>query len=116
MASVKSFREQYGAELDDTIKAIVTRPDLDAAARQAERERAETDRTAARIRLANVAAEALRGDWGKEAHAAVTRVLAGATPLKAEVAQLVLCESIVKEEQKRRRERRQARAQGRGAK
>lgn len=116
MASVKSFREQYGAELDDTIKAIVTRPDLDEAARKADRERAETDRTAARIRLANAAAEALRGDWGKEAQAAVTRTLAGATPLKAEVAQLVLCESIVKEEQKRRRERRQARAQGRGAK
>lgn len=85
-------------------------------ARNAVKEREETDRTAARVRLANAAAEALRGDWGKETQASVTRVLNGVTPLKAEVAVLVMCEAIVKEEQKRRREKRRVQKHARGAK
>ncbi len=113
-ANVKSFREQYGAELDDRIAAIASDPEQDEKARQAARERAETDRVARHRGLADVAAQALRGDWGKEAQASVTRVLAGATPLRAPMASLVMCESIVREAKQRKRSTKGG--AGRGAK
>lgn len=88
----------------------------ESAARQAAREQNDANAEQRRQQAALTAANALRGDWGKEAQAAVTRVLGGVTPLRAEVAQLVLCESIVKEEQKRRRAKKRVQHFGRGAK
>jgi hypothetical protein len=114
MNAVKSFREEYGAELDDRIQGIANDPEADRAARQAQKERAETDRLARHNALAEAAGAALRGDWGKEAQDAVKRVLAGVEPRQAQTASLVVCESIVIEAKKRKREARKKRAVARG--
>ncbi len=112
---VKSFREEYGAELADRIEAIASDPEQDEKARQAARERAEADRLARHNALAEAAGAALRGDWGKEAQESVTRVLAGVEPRQAQTASLVMCQSIVIEAKKRKQEARKKRAAARGA-
>lgn len=115
MANGKTFRDIYGPDLDALIATVANDPEADRKARQAERERAEADRLARHNALADTAGAALRGDWGKEAQAAVVRVLGGVEPRKAHTASLVTCESIVIEAKKRKQEARKKRAAGRAA-
>jgi hypothetical protein len=91
-----------------------------AAVAKADRERAETDRLANFQRLVGIAGGALRGDLGKSKEAqdcqeAIRRVLAGRAPHEAEVATLVLCESIVREAKERIQKARRPPPAGRGA-
>lgn len=101
--SEPTFREVYGDDVADLVASIANDPTNDEAARKAQRERAEADRTAKHMQLVETAGAALAGRFDKETKLAVERVLAGQTPRKAEVASLVLCESIVREYWKRRR-------------
>lgn len=88
----------------------------DQGAERAVKERQEAERTHRQQQLADIAAAALAGDWGKETKAAAERVLAGASPRQAEWASLVLVESIVREEKIRRaKARRGPPPAGRGA-
>jgi hypothetical protein len=88
----------------------------DQGAQRAIKERQEAERTYRQQQLADIAAAAIAGDWGKETKAAAERVLAGATPRQAEWASLVLVESIVREEKIRRaKARRGPPPAGRGA-
>jgi len=88
----------------------------DQGAQRAVKERQEAERTHRQQQLADVAAAALAGDWGKETKAAAERVLAGVPPRQAQWASLVLIESIVREEKIRRQKaRRPPPPAGRGA-
>lgn len=113
-ANVKSFREEYGADLDDLIRGIANDPQADAAARQAAKERADADRLANHTRLVDLIQSVQRGALGRnkdasEAIAAIERTLLSKPPRECEVAQLVLCESIIKEAKERIRKAKQAR-------
>lgn len=102
------FRAIYGNDIADKIAALANDPAQDDAARQAERERSEADRVARHRELANQAASALRGDFGPECQASVERVLNGATPLRAPMASLAFCESVVKEAKQRKAAKKRA--------
>ncbi len=110
------FRDMVGAELAERIASIASDPRTDQEARAAAKERSDEQHQRRRAELAETASRALRGSWGKEAKAAVQRVLSGVAPIQAETAALVMCESIVREEQKRRRAKRKVEHFGRGVK
>lgn len=84
-------------------------------AQKAVKEREEAERTRRQQQLVELAGDVLAGKWGKETKAAADRVLAGAAPRQAQWASLVLIESMVREEQARRRASRQPPQAGRGA-
>jgi hypothetical protein len=115
-----SFRDVVGDELADRIAAIADDPSRDDAARKAERERAETDRLTRHTQLVDQVVFVIRGGLGKgkesqEAMAAIERVLAGVQPRLAQLAPLVLCESIIRETKERIRKNKAPPPAGRGA-
>jgi hypothetical protein len=87
----------------------------DQGAQRLVKERQEAERTHRQQQLADIAAAALAGDWGKETKAAAERVLAGVSPRQAQWASLVLIEGIVREEKIRRQKARRPPPAGRGA-
>lgn len=113
-----SFRDLYGAELDDTIRGLASDPERDAAARQAQRERADADRLQRHTQLVDLIQWAQRGGLGRNKEStvaidAIARTLAGRPPRECEMAQLVLCESIVKEAKTRIWKAKKAKRKGR---
>jgi hypothetical protein len=88
----------------------------EAGARNAVKEREEAERTRNFMALVDEAHQAIAGSWGKEVKAAAERLLGNADPRKAEVATLVLIQSVVREEKIRRRKARHHQPAGRGAK
>ncbi len=113
-----SFRDVVGDEIADRIAGLANDPTQEDAARRAERERAETDRLTRHTQYVDRVMWLLRGGLGRrkeaaEAIAAVTRLLAGIEPRKAETATLIACDSIISEAKKRIRAAK--RPEGRGA-
>lgn len=113
-----SFREQYGAELDDMVRGLASDPGRDAAARQAERERADADRLQRHTQLVDAIQFVQRGGLGRNKDAtiaidSIARVLGGRPPRECEMAQLVLCESIIREAKQRIWQAKKAKRKGR---
>lgn len=113
------FRAMYGAALAERIAGIAGDERTDEAARKDERERAEAERMGRHMRLVDSIQAVLRGGLGRrkeaaDAIAAIQRVLAGSQPRQAEMAQLVLCESIIREAKERIRKSKTP-SSGRGA-
>lgn len=117
-SATPTFREQYGAELDDRIRGIAADPERDAAARQAQRERADADRLQRHTQLVDLIQGVQRGTLGKSKDAAaaiegIARVLNGRPPRECEMAQLAVCETMIREAKTRIREAKKAKRKGR---
>lgn len=107
----EKFAAIFGAELAGQIDQLAHNQHLSAKAAQDAKERAQADRTAKHLRMADVVMLAMR-QGREELRDQIGRLLAGRAPREAETAQLEMCVSAIRDDEMRKRRERRARREG----